>query len=292
VKKLTPLAVAILLLCLTAQSWAAPAAPTMTYETNGLDITVTWTKVPEATNYTLYYATHPFTNGGFIGSSDRGNETSFSIELSANSSYYIAVRAKNESGESDYSNIEHFTIESPTVYPFNNSSIYMENGFLENIQVLFLSLSCIIIFYLIVYQKRADKLFLSLFFLTCLTFILREIDVEDFNIPYVLIFIGSGVGRNVMLTIGFLIIFFCIMFHVKHYKGVLRRYLMSRECVLVATAGMFLCLGEVIEKSLLVSHNMFWEEMSELIGYGLILLSAFACSRNNMVRDSKRQPHD
>ena len=189
VKKLIPLAIAILLLCLTAQSWAAPAAPTMTYKTNGLGITVTWTKVPEATNYTLYYATHPFMSGGFVGSSDRGNETSFSVELPANASYYIAVRAKNESGESDYSNIEHFTIEMPTVSSFNDLSIYKKNGLLENIQVLLLSLSCIIIIYLIVYQKRADKLFLSLFFLTCLTFILREIDVEDLNIPSIISFI-------------------------------------------------------------------------------------------------------
>lgn len=286
-KKFFSLIIVSFLLCLTAQSWAAPAAPTMTYETNGLDITVTWTKVPEATNYTLYSATHPFITGGFIGSSDRGNETSFTIELPASASYYIAVRAKNESGESDYSNIEHFTIEMPTV-----SSVYRENGWLENIQVLLLLLSCIIILRSIVYQSRTDKLLLSLFFLTCLTFILREVDVEDFNIPYVLIFIGSGVGRNVMLTIGFLTISFCVISHAEHYKGILRRYLMSMECALVATAGVFLCLGVVIEKSLLISHNMFWEEMSELVGYGLILLAAFACSRNNLVRDSKRQPSD
>ena len=291
-KKLILLAVAILLLCLPDQSWATPAAPTLTYETNGLDITVTWTKVPEATHYTLYYTTHPFANGGPIDSLDRGNETSFSVELWENASYYIAVRAKNESGESAYSNIKHFTIAAPTVSLFNNSSIYMENGLFENIQVLLLSLSCIIIFYLIVYQKRADKLFLSLFFLTCLTFILREIDVEDLNIPYMLIFIGSGVCRNVILTVGFLTISFCAMFHIKHYKVILRRYLMSRECALVVTAGMFLCLGEIIEKSHLVSHHMFWEELSELVGYGLILLAAFACSKNSLVRDPKRKPHD
>ena len=205
------------------------------------------------------------------------------IDLWDGASYYIAVKARNKSGESDYSNIEKFTIQAPKVSVFNKASIYEENGWLENIQVLVVALACLITFLSVVCQKREDKLLLVFFSLACLTFILREIDVEDLNIPYILKLIGSGVWRNVILTTGFLTVSLCMMFHVKHYKTIFKRLIMSKECVLVVTAGMLLCLGEVIEKSHFVPHHIFWEETSELVGYLLILLTAIKLNRQQSV---------
>ena len=124
-KRFCSIAVVMFLLCLTAQAWAVPSKPTMTYETNKLNITVTWTEVPYATGYTLYYAAYPYTNGDPIGSLDRGSNTSYSIELWEGASYYIAVEAYNDQGNSGYSNIELFTIDPLDVD--NDGDLFSEN---------------------------------------------------------------------------------------------------------------------------------------------------------------------
>ena len=87
---------------------------------------------------------------------------------------------------------------SYSVYARNKTSIYAENGLLENIQVITIA---------IVYQKRTDKLILLFFSFLCLSFALREVDVEDLSIPSVLKYIGSGIGRNVLLAAGFVTMF-------------------------------------------------------------------------------------
>jgi hypothetical protein len=90
---------------------AAPAAPEVSYSLNGLNITVDWNSVPDATGYTLYYAPYPYAGPETIGSLGMKSATSFSIDLWDGAAYYIAVKASNNhGGESGYSNIEQFTM--------------------------------------------------------------------------------------------------------------------------------------------------------------------------------------
>jgi len=161
-----------------------------------------------------------------------------------------------------------------SVYVFNQTTIYAENGLLENVQVLTLSIAGLFFFLPIVRQKRNDKLFLLFFAFLCLAFVLREVDIEDLNVPNFLIVIGSGAGRNIILATGFFAIFSCSLFNLTHYKKVLRNFL-SRCGVLIVTAGILLCIGDFFEKVSSIQHNMFYEEMFELLGYVLILLVAF-----------------
>jgi len=167
-----------------------------------------------------------------------------------------------------------------SVYVLNQTSIYAENRFLENAQVFILALAGLIFFLPIAYQKRTDKLLLLFFAFLCLSFILREVDVEDFNIPNILIYIGSGIGRNVLVATGFISILFYAIYNITHYKTVLRDFLLSIDGVLIITAGILLFVGEYFEDAHSLSHNVFLEEASELLSYVLILLVAFTYSKD------------
>ena len=171
-----------------------------------------------------------------------------------------------------------------SVYFLNQKFIYAENGPLENTQVLTLSIASLVFLLSVLCQERKDKLFQLFFSLLCLSFVLREVDVEDLNVPNILVSIGSGNGRNVMLTIGFVAIFFCISLNIVHYKKVLKFYILSKEGFLIVAAGILLCVGTLFEEMSWVAHHTFIEEILELSGYVIILLVAFLWSKNGLTK--------
>ena len=79
--------------------------PVLTVSASGSTVTASWTAVPGAIGYTLYYA--PYPNADPIKSLDLGNQTGFSVSL-PNSAFYIAVQAYNNQTTSGYSNIGNF----------------------------------------------------------------------------------------------------------------------------------------------------------------------------------------
>ena len=91
---------------------AAPAPPAMSYMANGLNLTATWASVPGATGYRLYYAPYPYREPMSIGSFDVGSTNSFSQPLWDGAAYYLAITAYDAQGESNLSNIGHFTMEA------------------------------------------------------------------------------------------------------------------------------------------------------------------------------------
>jgi uncharacterized protein (TIGR02145 family) len=93
-------------------SAVVPSAPILTATTSGLAVSLSWSAVAGATGYILYYAPYPAATT--IGSADMGSQTSFSTTLPNGSAYYIAIKAYNSSGSSEYSNISNFTISTST----------------------------------------------------------------------------------------------------------------------------------------------------------------------------------
>jgi hypothetical protein len=81
-----------------------PSAPVLYSETNGLNATLSWTPLDNATGYRLFYANH--LDGGDITSIDLGMATSFSKVLWDGASFYVAVAAYNAEGDGAYSNVE------------------------------------------------------------------------------------------------------------------------------------------------------------------------------------------
>jgi len=79
--------------------------PVLTVTTSGSTVTASWTAVPGATGYTVFYA--PYPNPDVIKSADIGNQTGFSLVL-PNAAFYIAIQAHDNKTTSGYSNVEHF----------------------------------------------------------------------------------------------------------------------------------------------------------------------------------------
>jgi len=115
--------------------------------------------------------------------------------------------------------------------------------------------------------------------LLCFSFFLRELDVEDFDIPHALILIGSGVGRNAVLGMAFAAILIYAILKFSYYKVAAVMFVKSKPGWLLITGGVFLLIGLLFEeKKGLVYHDVFIEEMCEIFGYVLILLSSIAAN--------------
>ena len=116
-----------LLLIISNYSYALNA-PNLTVSTSGLKVTLSWTPINEATGYILYYAPYPYTGSDSIGKIDMGNKTSLSVTLWDGASYYVAVTARNNEGESTYSNIGSFSLkeEKPNIVGKWNVTILSE----------------------------------------------------------------------------------------------------------------------------------------------------------------------
>jgi len=106
-KKLITLVVFLILLC--SVPVLALDAPTLTVTTSGVNVTLSWTPVPSATGYTLFYA--PYPDASYIGQIDMGTQTSFVFDASG-LAFYVAIQSYNSSGSSGYSNIEYFDLSS------------------------------------------------------------------------------------------------------------------------------------------------------------------------------------
>jgi uncharacterized membrane protein YhaH (DUF805 family) len=154
------------------------------------------------------------------------------------------------------------------VFFLNNASFYKENGMLENTQVLLLFVTFLIFLLPTLYQNRNDKLIFGFFSLLTLNFILRELDV-----PKLLILIGSGIGRKVLLAIGFVSILLYASFNYKYYANLSKELLQSRAGALIFISPVFLFLGGFFEEAQF-QHNEYFEEISELIGYILLFFVA------------------
>lgn len=93
-------------------SFGAPSAPTVSVSTEELAVMVSWTASPDANGYTLFYAPNPYTGEGSIQSIEMGSNLSFSSALWNGASFFVAIKAYDNSGLSPYSNITSFTISS------------------------------------------------------------------------------------------------------------------------------------------------------------------------------------
>lgn len=100
-------------------AFSAPQQPGIVITVEGTNVTAFWNPVIGASGYTLYYA--PFPSYSPIGSLDMNNSTDITVNLPVGSAFAVAVKAKDAGGESDYSNIESFTVNSPNPTDANAS---------------------------------------------------------------------------------------------------------------------------------------------------------------------------
>ena len=153
----------------------------------------------------------------------------------------------------------------------------VENGLIETMQIVLLAVSCIVYLAAAALKAKPGKLIFLFCSLVCYSFVLRELDVEKFDIPYPLIFIGSGAGRNVTIAVAFMAILACAAlrnFYV--YEKAAKGFIKSRPGMLLIAGGVFLFIGEFFERYEAIVNHVYWEEISELFAYVLILLSSLS----------------
>lgn len=163
-----------------------------------------------------------------------------------------------------------------SVFILNDATVYSENGPLENIQAILLAVSALVFLIYAVRDKSSARLILLSCFWLCFSFVLRELDVERLDVHNALKFIGAGIGRNIMLAVGFLALLIRAVTRFSYYKKAVLPFLRSKPGILLMLGGLLLIVGDVFENSHSIIHNAFFEEIFELFGCCSILLSALA----------------
>lgn len=145
-----------------------------------------------------------------------------------------------------------------------------ENGFLENMQVAFLTLGMLGF----LFNCFANNLKSFAFFgaLICLSFILREIDVELLDIASIIKTLGSGQGRNILMATLFIIsITLILRGNVNDDLNVLFK---SNFIIVIIFAGLFLISSWIFDQKIIqTASNLLIEEISEVNAYSLIFIS-------------------
>jgi len=83
----------------------------LTFERNGLDVTLSWPENWHADGYKLSYAPYPFTGMDSVSVLDFGRLTTLDFTLWDGGAFIVAVQAYNYAGDSEYSNIEYVIID-------------------------------------------------------------------------------------------------------------------------------------------------------------------------------------
>ncbi len=102
-------------LAIYSQAAQSPTAPVLTVATSSTGVTLSWNAVCGATGYRIFYAPYPYTGPETIGNVDMGTQTGISVTLWNGAAFYVAVQAYSSAGNSGYSNIEYFSIDSSSI---------------------------------------------------------------------------------------------------------------------------------------------------------------------------------
>jgi hypothetical protein len=156
------------------------------------------------------------------------------------------------------------------------SQLHAENRLLENTQVILLALTTIAFLTHLLHTGKYHHLFALCGALFCFSSILRELDVETFAIPEILILLGSGTGKKVMLVSLWLFLTGYGVFNYQKIKPRCWRDLILENATLVIfLGGCLLILGGLFDRRIIdVHHYQLYEELLETNGYLLIWVGA------------------
>jgi hypothetical protein len=164
-------------------------------------------------------------------------------------------------------------------------SVYAENNLLESTQALTLALALVFFLVPVFDSVRNDRLIAVFMSLLSLGFILRELDVEQFDLPNILILLGSGKGRNLLLGTGLLLTLATALFKFRYYLSLSRCFFRHGAGIATLFAGLFLVIGDMFEK-IDIPYHVLYEESLELVGYAILLLAASKLARREVKSDT------
>ncbi|MGQ9425269.1 hypothetical protein ACXYTJ_05975 [Gilvimarinus sp. F26214L] len=155
-------------------------------------------------------------------------------------------------------------------------SVYQENGLLENLQALFITMAALAFLLSMFLQTEVERLINAGCILLCGIFLLREVDLERIFPGTMLATLGHGTGRALLLGSAALALAVLALRRLEYYLLALPRFLNSRAGRLLGLAGLALVAGQVFEELSGLPHNVFWEECAELMGYFFVALSGLS----------------
>ena len=167
----------------------------------------------------------------------------------------------------------------------DDPSVYAENNLLESTQALTLALALVFFLVPVFDSVRNDRLIAVFMSLLSLGFILRELDVEQFDLPHILILLGSGKGRNLLLGTGLLLTLATALFKFRYYLSLSRCFFRHGAGIATLFAGLFLVIGDMFEK-IDIPYHVLYEESLELVGYAILLLAASKLARREVKSDT------
>ncbi|BCR04440.1 hypothetical protein DESUT3_15090 [Desulfuromonas versatilis] len=155
-----------------------------------------------------------------------------------------------------------------------NPGIAEENRLMENLQALSLLAGLVCACATLMDKNRVSPSWLpwmlTLFFFTLF---LREVDFERLDLPPLIAALGSGSGRNLLLSAGWAAGFGVFLRRRMSLWPALRSRLLSRAFLLLATGAVFYVLAVPFDQRLLFPDrtlNRFLEELCE--NYATFLL--------------------
>ena len=156
---------------------------------------------------------------------------------------------------------------------------------MESTQALTLALALVFFLVPVFDSVRNDRLIAVFLSLLSLGFILRELDVEQFDLPNLLILLGSGKGRNLLLGTGLLLTLVTALFKFRYYLSLSRCFFRHGAGIATLFAGLFLVVGDIFEK-IDIPYHVLYEESLELVGYAILLLAASKLARREVKSDT------
>lgn len=152
--------------------------------------------------------------------------------------------------------------------------LYEENNLIENMQAILFAGSFILLAVLGFGRSGVERVIVLFLSVICLTCFLREVDVERFSLPKIIVLLGSGMGRNLMLAAMFVLLFIFSYRLRAHISAALRSLLAKGLSVFIA-GGIVCFIGNLFESlKRIFEYAAFMEEMTELNGAALVFLSA------------------
>jgi hypothetical protein len=150
-----------------------------------------------------------------------------------------------------------------------------ENGVMEYGQGLLLALSMIAFLLPLSTATPRQRYVLFACSLFCFSSVLRELDVEDYDIPQLFIILGSGIGKKIVLAVLWAPILIYFARNFSYYKTTFSDYLFSKTGRYILLGGVVMFLGWPFDKGLVDSaYNNLYEELFEFSGYYFLLVAA------------------
>ncbi len=158
--------------------------------------------------------------------------------------------------------------------------LHDENGWMENIQVGMLLVSCAVFAFAGCVLRERHRHLALLLAVLCFIFAFREVDVDELEVSTWLIFLLAEEGRAVFF-IAALVFLVLLLKHVKYYLANRMLYLRSSLGIyLVQAAILLVVLSRVFEKDLFgFGHHVFYEELSEMLAYCLLFAASLDLAR-------------